>query len=142
MKTLVANASAALCAIGLSLTLAAPVQAATAEDIIIERIQPIGKVCLQGDETCGTATAAAAGGGRSSEDIVNTKCNACHGSGVLGAPKIGTGDWAARLDAKGLDTLLANAISGINSMPPKGTCADCTDDELKGAIERMIELSK
>ena len=40
----------------------------------------------------------------------------------------------------GLDGLLAKAITGLNAMPPKGTCADCSDDELKGAIEKMSGL--
>ena len=35
---------------------------------------------------------------------------------------------------------LAKAITGINAMPPKGTCADCSDDELKGAIQKMSGL--
>ena len=34
----------------------------------------------------------------------------------------------------------ANAISGINAMPPKGTCADCSDDELREAIVKMSGL--
>jgi cytochrome c5 len=25
-------------------------------------------------------------------------------------------------------------------MPPKGTCADCSDDDLKGAIKKMSGL--
>lgn len=143
LKKLIANISAALCAIGFSLAIAAPAQAATAEDIIIERIKSAGKVCLQGDDSCGTAAAAASGGGgRSGADIVAANCNACHGSGVLGAPKIGSGDWATLLNDKGLDMLVANAISGINSMPPRGTCGDCSDDEIKAATEYMIEASK
>jgi cytochrome c5 len=32
-----------------------------------------------------------------------------------------------------------NAINGINAMPPRGTCADCSDDEIKAAIEHMTE---
>ena len=40
----------------------------------------------------------------------------------------------------GLDGILAKAITGINAMPPKGTCADCSDDELKGAIKEMSGL--
>lgn len=138
MKTLFAKASAALGVLALSVS----IHAATSDEVIIERIKPVGKVCLQGDDSCGSASAAAAGGARSGADIVASNCNACHGAGVLGAPKIGTGDWAARLDAKGLDTLVANAISGIGNMPAKGTCGDCSDDEIKSAIEEMIAKSQ
>ncbi|HSG04149.1 MAG TPA: c-type cytochrome [Marinobacterium sp.] len=139
MKTLIAKASAALGVLALSAT----IQAASVEDIIIDRIKPVGKVCLQGDESCGSAVAAAAGGSaRSGADIVASNCASCHNVGVLGAPKIGTGDWAARLDAKGLDMLVSNAINGIGSMPAMGTCGDCSDDDIKAAVEDMIAKSQ
>ncbi|MGB5729137.1 MAG: c-type cytochrome [Thiogranum sp.] len=37
--------------------------------------------------------------------------------------------------------MLATAVSGLNAMPPKGTCADCSDEELKAAIEYMLSQS-
>ncbi|MET1079364.1 MAG: c-type cytochrome [Pseudomonas sp.] len=118
-------------------------QAAT-NDEIAERLKPVGEVCVQGEECKGieTVAAAAAGGPRSADDVITKHCGACHTAGVLGAPKIGDGAaWKARADKEGgLDGLLAKAISGINAMPPKGTCADCSDDELKGAIQKMSGL--
>lgn len=138
MKTLVAKASAVLGAVALSLS----INAATVDDIIIERIMPIGKVCLAGDDSCGAASAAAGGSSRTGADIVASNCGACHNVGVLGAPKIGSGDWAARVNEKGLDTIVANAISGINSMPPRGTCGDCSDEEIRLATEEMIAKSQ
>ncbi|MBV1787800.1 c-type cytochrome [Marinobacterium sp. D7] len=140
MNKFAANAVKALAALGLGLALTSTVQAATSDEAIIERIKPVGEVCIQGDESCGGAAAAATastGGARSGEEIYNGKCAACHGSGVLGAPKFGTSEMADRLAEKGLDTLLSNALNGINSMPPRGTCADCSDDEIKSAIEYM-----
>ena len=125
---------------------AASAQATTDEDIA-QRIKPVGEVCVQGQE-CANAPAAAPAGtavasaGRSADDIINKHCVACHGSGLLNAPKTGdTADWQARADTQGgLDGLLKFAISGINAMPPKGTCSDCTDDELLGAIKSMSGL--
>jgi cytochrome c5 len=38
--------------------------------------------------------------------------------------------------------LLHSAINGKNAMPPRGTCATCSDDELKAAIEYMVSQSK
>ncbi len=118
-------------------------QAAT-NDAIAERLKPVGNVCIQGEEcaAAGGATAAAGGGARSAEDVVGKFCTACHGTGLLNSPKVGdTAAWQAHADnAGGLDGLLANAISGINAMPPKGTCADCTDDELMAAIKHMSGL--
>ncbi|BBT14132.1 c-type cytochrome [Metapseudomonas otitidis] len=118
-------------------------QAAT-DDAIAERIKPVGEVCVQGQECKGVgAVAAAAGGGaRTPDDIIAKHCGACHTAGVLGAPKIGdTAAWKERADHQGgLDGILAKAITGINAMPPKGTCADCTDDELKATIKKMSGL--
>ena len=134
----------ALCALGLGAVLVASVQAATDDEKIIERIKPAGSVCMVGDDSCGGAAAAAvasSGGSRSGEEVYNGKCLACHASGVAGAPKFGTSDWTER-GAKGIDTLLQNAIDGINAMPPRGTCADCSDEEIKGAIQYMIDSVK
>lgn len=117
---------------------------AASDDAIAERLKPVGEVCIAGQECkgVGTVAAAASGGARSADDVVNKYCAACHSAGVLGAPKIGdAADWKARADkAGGIDGLLKHAISGINAMPPKGTCADCSDDELQGAIAKMSGL--
>jgi len=52
--------------------------------------------------------------------LYDTHCLVCHATGVAGASKMGDrAAWEKRL-AKGLDTLLANAIKGIGTMPPKG----------------------
>lgn len=118
-------------------------QAAT-NDEIAERIKPVGEVCIQGEECKGVGAVAvtAGGGAKSADDVIAAHCGACHSAGVLGAPKIGDGaDWKKRADEQGgLDGLLAKAISGINAMPPKGTCADCSDDELMSAIKKMSGL--
>jgi cytochrome c5 len=119
---------------------------ASTNDAIAERIKPVGQVCVQGQECKGVeAVASAAGGGggaKTADEIVASHCGACHTAGVLGAPKIGdSADWNKRASEQGgLDGLLAKAISGINAMPPKGTCADCSDDDLKGAIQKMSGL--
>ncbi|KFX71120.1 cytochrome C [Pseudomonas taeanensis MS-3] len=117
---------------------------ATTDEAIAERLKPVGEVCVMGEECKGVgAVAAVSGGGaRTGDDIIAKYCGACHTPGILGAPKIGdTAAWKARADKEGgLDGLLAKAISGINAMPPKGTCGDCSDDELHAAIEKMSGL--
>ncbi|WP_312669362.1 c-type cytochrome, partial [Stutzerimonas nitrititolerans] len=119
-------------------------QAAT-DEAIAERLKPVGEVCIQGEECAAAgagAVAAAGGAARSGEEVYGKFCTACHGSGLLNAPKSGdAAAWKGRADAAGgLDGLLKHAISGINAMPPKGTCADCSDDELKSAIQHMSGL--
>ncbi len=107
----------------------------TSDDEIIERIKPVGSVHIAG----AAAASAAAAGPRSGADIYNTACMACHTAGVLGAPKPNdAAAWAPRME-QGFDTVLQNAINGINAMPPMGTCGDCSNDDIKAAIEFMIE---
>lgn len=113
---------------------------------IINRIKPVGQVCVEGDDSCGSAAAApaaaTASANRSGEDIYNSHCTTCHATGVAGAPKLGSHEWKVRLDEKGIDTLLTHALGGFNAMPPKGTCNDCSDDEIKSAIEFMLSKAE
>ncbi len=103
---------------------------------IRERIKPVAEVCIKGDD-CGGPVVAVAAGPRSGEEVYNSACAACHAVGVAGAPIIGdVAAWDARL-AKGFDATLANAINGINAMPAKGLCMDCSDDEIGAAIKYM-----
>ncbi|QXO17333.1 MULTISPECIES: c-type cytochrome [Vibrio] len=104
-------------------------------DAIAERIKPVGNVYLAGSEP----VAAEPTGPRDGASVYGTFCIACHASGVSGAPKIGNAaDWAPRI-AQGKDVLQQHAINGLNMMPPRGTCMDCSDDEIMAAIEHMIE---
>ncbi len=121
-------------------------QAAT-NDEIAEHLKPVGEVCVQGEECKGVgavASAAASSGPRSGDDVVAAHCGACHGAAAaaMGAPGIGDGAaWKTRAGAKGgVDGLLKSAIAGINAMPPKGTCATCSDDEILAAIKTMSGL--
>ena len=122
----------------LALVVTGAAWATSIEDGIIDRIKPVGSLCIEG-EACAAALQTAASGPRSAEDVYNTGCAACHASGAAGAPKFrNAGDWAARL-GKGLDTLYANSINGIGAMPARGVCATCSDDEVKAAVDYMIE---
>ncbi len=113
-----------------------------AADTVKERIAPVGKSCMSGEPCAAAPAAPASAGPKSGKDLYSTVCATCHGTGVLNAPKLGSAaDWAPRT-AKGLETLYTHAIGGFNSMPPKGTCAACTDDEIKGAVKYMVDSSK
>lgn len=75
---------------------------------------------------------------RAPDAILNQYCNVCHLTGWNGAPLSGEpNDWRPRLQP-GFDALFRNAKQGINSMPPMGTCMDCTDEELEAAIRKML----
>ena len=89
----------------------------------------------------------AAGGALAAEDAAAGKavydggCIACHGSGVLGAPKLGdAAAWRPRA-AGGLPALVNSARAGKGSMPPKGGNAALSDDQLGNAISYMVAQS-
>ena len=90
------------------------------------------------------APAAAAGPAPSAEvlakgeKIYGATCIACHGAGVLGAPKFGDKTaWQPRI-AKGKDALYSSALNGFKMMPPRGGNAALKDDEMKAAVDYMV----
>lgn len=98
--------------------------------IVAERLKPVAEIAT-------AEGGAAPSGGKSGEDVVKAVCSACHGSGALGAPKIGNkGDWGPRI-AQGYETLVKHALSGIRAMPARGGASDLTDDEVAGAVAYM-----
>jgi cytochrome c5 len=81
----------------------------------------------------------AVAGGRA---VYEATCTVCHAAGVAGAPR--TGDkaaWAPRIQA-GMDTLYAHSIKGFKAMPPKGGNLKLSDDEVKAAVDYMVERAK
>ncbi len=122
---------------------AAAIAATDLEQELIDRIKPVGEVCIQGKNNCAAPVAAAvASGPRSGEQVYGASCVACHDSGLAGAPKIAVAaDWAPRI-AQGEETLVGNAIHGIRGMPPKGTCMNCSEEEIKLAVEYMVAKSQ
>lgn len=126
--------------IGLLTATAFAVPPGTTEEIRT-RLQPFGEVCRAGDE-CGQASAAAASGPLSGEEVYNKFCFACHATGASGAPMFGdSAAWSPRI-AQGFETLLNHTLNGINMMPARGTCATCSDEELEAAMHYMAEGAK
>jgi c(7)-type cytochrome triheme protein len=71
-------------------------------------------------------------------EIYRAKCVQCHGTGVMSAPKLGmSADWAER-KGKGAAVLTANAIKGINQMPPKGGSMELSDDDIGSVVAYML----
>lgn len=72
-------------------------------------------------------------------DKYNKSCAVCHAAGVAGAPKTGDAEaWAPRME-KSMDALVASVKNGLNAMPPKGMCFDCSDEEYVELINYMAE---
>lgn len=87
------------------------------------------------------ATATAAPDAAKIEKTYTTTCAACHGSGIMGAPKVGDkAAWKPRV-AKGKPALYASAISGVKMMPPRGGNPGLKDDEMKALVDYMVAKS-
>ncbi len=107
-------------------------------EAIYERIKPVGKVEAEGGMVAAAPVAATELSATAGEDRYKSTCAVCHETGVGGAPKFrNAADWKTRMEA-GIDGMLKIAIQGKGAMPPKGTCMQCSDEELKLAIEHML----
>lgn len=119
------------------------VSARMAPEKVAARLAPVGKARLTGDPEPMAAKPAAAAEPRapmSGKEIVASVCTACHGTGVMNAPKIGDqAAWDARLAATGgLDGLVASAAKGKGGMPARGGKADLSDAELHAAVAELV----
>ena len=110
---------------------------------IEKRIKPSGSVYVVGDNVpVSKAAVVVASGPRSGEDIYKVSCSACHATDAIGAPMFGNAaSWKDRI-AKGEETLINNAINGINAMPAMGTCATCSKDDIKETVKYMVANSQ
>lgn len=119
-----------------------PSQAILAE----QRIAPVGAVRSgeEGAAALAAAQAAAVESAPESEAVVDGSlvyaglCKTCHEAGVAGAPITGSEQMGTRLAENGLDGLVANAINGLNAMPPRGGNPTLTDQQIQAAVEFML----
>jgi len=80
------------------------------------------------------------------KSVFNKTCALCHSVGAAGAPKPGDqADWGPRI-AQGVDVLYKHAIEGYTGakgvMPARGGAASLSDDEVKAAVNYMVDQSK
>lgn len=74
-------------------------------------------------------------------------CQACHGTGLAGAPPATDyAAWAPRI-AKGRDTLYQHALQGFfgpdgTMMPERGGNDSLSDEQVRSAVDYMVELAK
>jgi len=100
----------------------------------LQRIRPVGVVQIE--------TPPRPAAQRSGESVYNASCTACHGTGAAGAPKLGDrAAWSSRI-AQGKSVLLKHALQGYKSMPPKGTCVACSEEEIGAAIDYLVAKSR
>lgn len=111
------------------------------DEAIASRIAPISDVYIDGEiVTANTASSSdEPAEPRTGEQVYGTFCIACHGSGAAGAPIKGdAAAWGPRI-AQGEETLIKHALSGFNAMPAKGTCSNCSDDEIIATVKFLTE---
>jgi len=116
---------------------------------VAERIKPVAQVNVASAETPREpvkSAAAAPQPSRNGQQVYQASCVACHDAGIAGAPKLGDkSQWAKRI-AKGLDTLYAGAVNGVQgstgAMPAKGGNPALSNAEVRAAVDYMVARSK
>jgi len=96
------------------------------------------------DDSAPDTTATDKAAARDGAQLYKQYCVTCHGSGALGAPGVGKEHrlyWSHEVEEEGFDTLVKEAINGINSMPPRGGCFDCSDEEIRSTVIYMLQKS-
>ena len=77
----------------------------------------------------------------SGKQLVEARCQECHGTGKNGAPKIGDmAAWTPRLK-DGVDALVKSAIHGHKAMPARAGMANLSDGDMKAAVSYMVSTS-
>jgi len=112
---------------------------------LLERIAPVGHVRVEGKSNTPVSAVLEAPASQPAanklpgQTTYESHCIVCHADGIAGAPKFRTAaDWQPRLAKSTIDELQAIAIKGLNAMPPKGTCTECSDADIKQAIQYML----
>ena len=116
---------------------------------VAERIKPVGQVSVASAETQREPVKIAAATpppSRDGQQVYQASCVACHDAGLAGAPKLDDkGQWAKRI-AKGLDTLYASGVNGVQgsegAMPAKGGNPALSNAEVKPAVDYIVARSK
>lgn len=69
-------------------------------------------------------------------------CIICHQSGKMSAPLLGdSANWYMRLKTSGITGLYRHAIDGFNSMPVKGACVTCSDNDIIASVDYILNKS-
>ena len=117
---------------------AAPAASGAAAAAAPETAAPVAAAAPAAAVVAATAPAADPAAGKA---LYDKACVACHAAGVANAPKFGDkAAWAPHI-AEGMDAMLKTAISGKGAMPPRGATT-ATDDELRAAIQYMVDAAK
>ena len=78
----------------------------------------------------------------SGQEVYRAACFACHETGVAGAPQAGNrDDWAFRLNYP-MHIMYRSALEGRGGMPAMGGHPEYSDEEIRLAVDYLVELVK
>jgi cytochrome c5 len=76
------------------------------------------------------------------KQVYTQVCVICHQDNKMGAPVIGdASNWYMRLKSSGLTGLYRHAIHGYNSMPVKGACVTCSENDIISSVDYILNES-
>ncbi|MBR8655018.1 cytochrome c5 family protein [Achromobacter sp. Marseille-Q0513] len=76
------------------------------------------------------------------EKLYKSVCFACHATGVANAPKFGDkAAWEPYIKT-GMDAMVKVAMQGKPPMPPKGGAATATEEDIRAAVQYMVDAAK
>lgn len=76
------------------------------------------------------------------EKLYKSVCFACHATGVANAPKFGDkAAWEPYIKT-GMDAMVKVAMQGKPPMPPKGGAATASEDDIRAAVQYMVDAAK
>lgn len=78
--------------------------------------------------------------------VFGATCSMCHASGTAGAPRLGDkADWEPRI-AQGMDVLYKHSLEGFTGekgmMPARGGSTTLSDDDVKAAVDYMVDKAE
>ena len=78
--------------------------------------------------------------------VFEDACASCHTGGFAGwwrdAPDINDKEIWSPLLAKGAEALTFATINGIGKMPARGRCDTCSDEEIRAAVDYIVETAQ
>ena len=123
---------------------------------VAERLQPLARVAVAGENNSALAIEQSPGGAESGgaaaalptsgPEVYEVACTTCHGQGIAGAPRAGdAAAWNPRI-AQGKEVLYQHAIEGFQGksgvMPPKGGRPELSDELVRAAVDHMIGMAR